>query len=52
MVKGKDDFLINQFLPFALTVELESINLKMCCAINTLTACRAFIETATIILVQ
>ena len=32
MVQGKHDFFTNQFLPFALVVELQPINLKIYCA--------------------
>ena len=31
MVKGKHDFFTNQFLPFALAVEFQPINLKIYC---------------------
>ena len=32
MVKGKHDFFTNQFLTFVLAVELQSVKLKMYCA--------------------
>ena len=53
MVKGEHDFFTNQFLPFALAVELQPINLKyILCHVIPLIACRTFTKPATIILVQ